>query len=191
VKEKEIIDNNILPNKETNDVTSDFEGIKNINDALAKIQDLSLKDNYEFLKVAAKFLNQFQDDTTKFETGSNFSAAGSYYSESNRVTLHDSTLTDANKAAMTLLHEYVHSITSREIMNYYKSDGITLKDDISIPSYVLSLNIVFSKFRQQFAKEIAEISDKKQGKNKDNFTDDEKNIYYAGYNIKVLIFKKK
>lgn len=188
VKQKEIVDNsNInLPNQ-GEDVTSDFEGIKDINEALAKVQDLSLAGEYEFLKTVSEFLTQFQDNTTKFEVDSSMTAAGRFYSNSNKVTLHGNTLTDSNKAAMTLIHEYIHSITSREIMNYYKADGITLKDDVSIPSHVQDLHDVFTKFREQFSKEIEEIADKKQGRNKDNFTDDEKNIYYAGYNIKEFM----
>lgn len=188
VEEKEVIENqNPAPVKQTTDVTANFENIKNINDALAEIKNLSLAENHEFLKVATEFLTQFQDSTTKFEIASNSSAAGSFYSVANKVTLHNSTLTDSNKTAMTLVHEYIHSITSREIMNYYQADGVTLKEGVSIPSHVKDLDEVFSKFREQFATEIAEITDKKQGLNKDNFTEDEKNIYYAGYNIKEFM----
>ena len=188
VKQKEIIENDIPGNiNQIYDATLDFEGVTNINDALAKIQNLSLAKEYEFLKTATQFFSQFQDNTTKFEIDSNSSAAGSFYSVANKVTLHNSTLTDSNKAAMTLVHEYIHSITSREIMNYYQADGVTLKEGVSIPSYVQDLHEVFSKFREQFATEIAEITDKKQGLNKDNFTEDEKNIYYAGYNIKEFM----
>lgn len=188
IKEKEVIDTNgAVTNKIPESAASNFEGIRNINDALAKVQELSLADNYEFLKVATQFLSQFQDNTTKFEIDSNTTASGTFDRVLNKVTLHENTLSDANKTAMILAHEYIHSITSREIMNYYQADGVTLKEDVSIPSHVRSLHVVFSKFREQFAKEIADITSKKQGINKDNYTEDEKNIYYAGYNIKEFM----
>ncbi len=188
VKQKEVIeDQNPAPVKQTTDVTANFKDIKNINDALAEVQNLPLAENYEFLKIATEFLSQFQDNTTLFEVSSGSSASGTFNRVLNKVTLHEETLTDSNKAAMILLHEYVHSISSREIMNYYQGDGITLKDDVSIPSHVQALHEVFSKFREQFATQIAEITAKKQGKNTDNYTEEEKNIYYAGYNIKEFI----
>jgi hypothetical protein len=187
-KEKEVLEpQDPMLIKQTTDVTANFEGINNINKALAEIQNLPLAESHEFLKIAAQFLGQFEDSTTLFEVNSGSSAAGTFNRVLNKVTLHGDTLTDANKTAITLLHEYVHSISSREIMNYYQSDGITLKDDVSIPSHVMSLHVVFSKFREQFATEIAEIANKKQGKNTDDYTDEEKNIYYAGYNIKEFI----
>jgi hypothetical protein len=188
VKQKEILEeSNTDLGKQTTDVYPNFEGIKNINTALATVQDLSLSKEYEFLKLATQFLSQFQDNTTKFEVSTGFSASGTFDKVNNKVTLHKDTLSDANKTAMILAHEYIHSITSREVMNYYQADGITLKTDVSIPKHVAALHEVFSSFREQFSKEIAEIVDKKQGKNKDNYTEDEKNIYYAGYNIREFL----
>jgi hypothetical protein len=188
MKQKEIVDNNeTILGKQTNDAAPNFEDVKNINTALATVQDLSLSKEYEFLKIATQFLSQFQDNTTKFEVSTGFSAAGTFDKVINKVTLHQDTLSDANKTAMILAHEYLHSITSREVMNYYQSDGVTLKTDVSIPSHVQALHEVFSSFREQFSKEIAEITEKKKGNNKDNYTEDEKNIYYAGYNIREFL----
>ena len=188
MKQKEIVDNNETTlGKQTNDAAPNFQDVKNINTALATVQDLSLSKEYEFLKIATQFLSQFQDNTTKFEVSTGFSSAGTFDKVINKVTLHQDTLSDANKTAMILAHEYLHSITSREIMNYYQSDGVTLKTDVSIPSHVQALHEVFSNFREQFSKEIAEITEKKKGNNKDNYTEDEKNIYYAGYNIREFL----
>jgi hypothetical protein len=187
-KQKEIVDNTETTlGKQTNDAAPNFQDVKNINTALATVQDLSLSKEYEFLKIATQFLSQFQDNTTKFEVSTGFSASGTFNRVSNKVTLHQDTLSDANKTAMILAHEYLHSITSREVMNYYQSDGVTLKTDVSIPSHVQALHEVFSSFREQFSKEIAEITEKKKGNNKDNYTEDEKNIYYAGYNIREFL----
>jgi hypothetical protein len=188
IKQKEIADNNETTIvKQANDAAPNFQDVKNINTALATVQDLSLSKEYEFLKIATQFLSQFQDSTTKFEVSSGFSASGTFDKVNNKVTLHQDTLSDANKTAMILVHEYLHSITSREVMNYYQSDGVTLKTDVSIPKHVQALHEVFSSFREQFSKEIAEITEKKKGNNKDNYTEDEKNIYYAGYNIREFL----
>jgi predicted SprT family Zn-dependent metalloprotease len=177
--------NSLLEGNEAVDLK--LEDDTTVGTVLEKIKNLVLSEDFAFITEAAKFLEQFGNPSIKFELGTDITGAGASYKSDLRVKLNPALTTGVSveKAAVTFLHEYIHTITTRELEKYYDSDFINLRKDVTIPTHVTALHISFSQFRAKYAAEIASMKFKKD--NKLSFSEDDKSIYYAGYNIKEFM----
>jgi hypothetical protein len=177
--------NSLLEGNEAVDLK--LEEDTTVGTVLEKIKNLVLSEDFAFITEAAKFLEQFGNPNIGFELGTDIVGAGASYVSDLKVKLKPSMTTGVSveKTAVTFLHEYIHTITTRELEKYYDSDFINLRKDVTIPTHVTALHISFSQFRAKYAAEIASMKFKKD--NKLSFSEDDKSIYYAGYNIKEFM----
>lgn len=178
-------DNSVLDPIEKVDLK--LEEDTTVGTVMKKIKNLVLTEDFAFITEAAKFLTQFGDPNIAFSLTDKITGSGASHKQTLAVMMNPAKTTgvSAEKAATTFLHEYIHTITTKELAKYYENDFVTLRKDVTIPTHVTALHISFSQFKAKYAKEIADMTFKKD--NKLSFSQDDMDIHYAGYNIKEFI----
>lgn len=194
---------NVTPNITTDDNIANiskktFKVDKNtsVKDLLNQVANTELTPEYAHITEAAKWLLPIIGND-KLVLDYNLDAAGRTTKNSKDVTLnptHTLNVSD-DKAAMTLLHEVIHTVTVKELGNYFDEAG-NLKTDA--PKHVTNLVVVFNEFRKLLQPEITALIEKKAlidnakktGQtlpSNTEYTERELGLIYAGTNIKEFI----
>ncbi|QCW20691.1 structural protein [Flavobacterium phage FPSV-S29] len=194
---------NVTPNIATDDNIANiskktFKVNENtsVKDLLNQVANTELTPEYAHITEAAKWLLPIIGND-KLVLDYNLDAAGRTTKNSKDVTLnptHTLNVSD-DKAAMTLLHEVIHTVTVKELGNYFDEAG-NLKTDA--PKHVTNLVVVFNEFRKLLQPEITALIEKKAlidnakktGQtlpSNTEYTERELGLIYAGTNIKEFI----
>ena len=117
---------------------------------------------------------------------------GRYNPTKHQITVDDfyaSTAT-AEELAKTIIHELVHSLTSKYINQYVDSKG-NLKPGVQAPKEITDLIMLFNETRRKLGKSVDKFDKKLQAQRRgeaavDN-TERELEVLYAGTNIKEFV----
>lgn len=138
----------------------------------------------------AKTLLPFIDNSTKIVIGETPGTAQGYFNgDTNTITISDVHLSKAsfteNKLAQLILHEFIHSITMREVRNYFDARGQWLEDQrlATAPAHIVKLHRVFNAAVQAIGQDA--INDYKARYNVGNtaITNATDALAYAGLNL--------
>jgi hypothetical protein len=194
---------NVTPNIATDDnianvskKTFKVDENTSVKDLLNQVANTELSAEYSHITEAAKWLLPIIGND-KLVLDYNLDAAGRTTKNSKDVTLnptHTLNVSD-DKAAMTLLHEVIHTVTVKELSNYFDEAGNVKAD---APKHVTNLVIVFNEFKKLLQPEITALIEKKAlidnakktGQtlpSNTEYTERELGLIYAGTNIKEFI----
>jgi len=194
---------NVTPNIATDDNVANiskktFKVNENtsVKDLLNQVANTELTPEYAHITEAAKWLLPIIGND-KLILDYNLDAAGRTTQGSKNVMLnptHTLNVSD-DKAAMTLLHEVIHTVTVDELSKHFDKGG-NIKADA--PKHVTNLVVVFNEFRKLLQPEITALIEKKalidnakktgQTLPSDaRYTERELGLIYAGTNIKEFI----
>lgn len=103
-------------------------------------------------------LRPYMNDQTQIVVGSYPEAKGKYFIDTNTIGIDINTLNNdsAEEVALTILKEYLHSITFDELNKYYNYDSQTressLKPGIELPKHISQLNTLFNHVNREMQK---------------------------------------
>jgi hypothetical protein len=89
--------------------------------------------------------------------------------------------------AQTILEELVHSLTVRQLQNYFDMNGQVKVDPSELPASVLRLHRLLNEVQKHFGEELKEFNDRFQERNVLTKPKDE--LLYAGNNIFEFVAK--
>jgi len=156
---------------------------------LGQISSMNFAPEYAHLSTAAEWLAPLAKNKGVFSFDNTIRGAGLAMRESLDIRLNPSmTIQESDeKTALIFLHEFIHTVSTNELLQYFNNDGLTLKEGLTVPSYVSNLLTVFNEFRRLHSSEINLLVNKMNGKTdaslSNEFSDREKNVIYAGTNI--------
>jgi len=186
-----IVDNQV---KESNGIPFNIiEGTSTVREVTQNIADAILSPEHAYLSEAAKWLLPIiKNGSQKVVIDKNLPAAGRASRKTLDVSINPTHTTEvsSDKTASVFIHELIHTVSAAEITNYYQADGSTLRTDIDIPTHVQKLNTVFQKFVELHKNEITDLQNKRNSKDASlgaGFTEREKELIYAGVNIREFI----
>ena len=157
------------------------------NKVLDVLDNIANDDSITFARYAevARLLKPFADEITTVEVLDNDNmplkgVRGAYGSASNRIVINSERLFQRDKGVGTFIHEFIHSITKRELEQYYDSTGT--KISANAPAHVVQLHMIWQEARKQLAGEALSMADSKARALKANqggiaFTQDEMSHY--------------
>lgn len=182
--------------------TNNKFGISNtdtVEDVLKNISNSSFGYNKNLPNIASKLLELFGDklNNTSIKIDSNLPARGRY--QNGIITINPK----ESKMAETFLHEFIHSISSDYLNNFYEvnNEGTFLTDTNgnlvlknNIPVEIQKLNIVASEFKnkmkEQYPDEFKSFEEKyklhKSGKPQ-TFSERETSLFYPTINLKEFL----
>lgn len=165
-----------------------------IQDLLSQISRLELDPKYAHLSEAAKWLMPMVKEKGKLVMNTRMKDIGLAMRESGDIHLNPkftiNLTTDSNeRTALVFIHEFIHTITVNEILQYTNNEGTELKPNIKVPSYVTNLFIAYNEFVKIHKAEIDVLKEKiKNSKDSSyiggiEYTEREQTIIYGGIDI--------
>ena len=180
--------------KESNGVPFNIvEGTTTVRELTQNIADAVLSPEYAHLSEAANWLLPIiKNGTQKVIVDKTLSAAGRASRQSLNISINPihTTEVSADKTALVFIHELIHTVSAKEVTNYYQADGVTLRTDVPIPAHVEKLDKVFRKFTEAYKDEITELQNKRNSTDESlgaGYTEREKEVIYAGINIREFM----
>lgn len=186
VTDKEVKESNGIP-------FGIVEGTTTVKELAQNIADAVLSPEHAYLSEAAKWLLPLiKNGSQKIIIDKTLPAAGRASRKTLDITLNPTHTMEVStdKTASVFIHELIHTVSAKEITNYYQADGSTLRTDIDIPAHVQKLNDAFQKFVALHKDEIQTLQNKRSGKDSSlggGYTEREKELIYAGINIREFI----
>jgi hypothetical protein len=169
------------------------EGTTTVKELAQNIADALLSPEHSYLSEAAKWLLPIiKNGSQKVIIDKALPAAGRASRQSLDITLNPTHTMEVStdKTASVFIHELIHTVSAKEVSNYYQADGSTLRTDIDIPVHVQKLNSAFQKFVTLHKDEIQDLQNKRSSKDSSlggGYTEREKELIYAGINIREFI----
>ena len=182
-------------------------GIEDGDTVKTVLEKLSRGDMQEYAhtRQMAEFLMPFADHNTTllidhageyFKGDRKINVRGTYNSNKtdlsfSEIIVNGAYTTDSDNTAKVFFHEFIHSVTKRELAQYFEADGFTLKKDAHgkdamPPNHILRINSVFREFRKQYESELPAFQKKLEARKKGALThldDYEKTDLYAASSI--------
>lgn len=140
--------NNVVQKDLANPVSAPAQ-TDTIQQLMEQISKFDLPDSHKHLSSLAKWLAPMTKQDSKLtvaEIKEGFK--GSTGSETLNITLNKEVFNNKEELATTMVHEFIHHVTTKELAKYYDPTFNSLVEGISIPKYVYTLNIVFENFKK-------------------------------------------
>ena len=168
------------------DISDDYNIISGNSSTI--LESISTR-NDELGKLAKELMNVDNGDV-KIVVEDIGSSKGRYNSESHTITINKTLVTSgyADKQAETFLHEYLHSITSRELNQYFDHNGKPLMDIDKMPQHIQDLQKLFELAKKELniTDELMDEVNEIRGR-KGVLTSDDQKIAYGFTNIKEFV----
>lgn len=120
-----------------------------IQDLMQLISEFELGESHKHLSTLAKWLAPMTKQDSKVtiaEIKEGFK--GSTGSETLNITLNKSIFNSKEELATTMVHEFIHHVTTKELAKYFDPTFNSLVEGIDVPKYVYTLSTVFENFKK-------------------------------------------
>ena len=113
------------------------------------ISAFDLPETHQHLSVLAKWLAPMtKQDSTLTVADIQRGAKGSTNPDTLNITLNKEIFSSKEELATTMVHEFIHHVTTKELAKYFDPTFNSLVEDVTIPKYVYTLSTVFENFKK-------------------------------------------
>lgn len=188
----------IITTSEVNNEITDIFNLKNgkLEDIIENISNYNFT-KYTHLKGIAKAILPYLDNNTKIHIEDILNsqgqrvARGKFKSRENLIVVDKQYFTKSNPEdlAKTILHEFIHSLTSNYIRKYVDNQGNFI--DNNPPLEIQKLVVLFNETKKKLGVEIDKYKEKRTkqlaGETNEATTERERTVAYGGTNIREFV----
>jgi len=169
---------------------------------MEEIGDYQLKEGYEHLTTLAKWLAPYTKGQNTLTIADIQKGSLGFTTAGLDITLNKKVFKSKEILAQTMVHEFIHHVTTKELAKYYDPSFTNLKEGIEIPQHVKDLHTAFTFLQdkvskvqgyQEFMDSLAiyknpgSATQEKMEAHKILAASPFKDLFYASYNIKEFI----